>query len=87
MRAIAQWAVAAGVQVLDTEMRDGNWLVAGLRLGTARYPECDALSSRRHGWRIRDVQDLPVQGAQVILRVKVTPWRCQTLPLRQTDRC
>ena len=64
MRTIAKWASAAGVRVLDTEMRDGKWLVSGLGMGTARCPECDAHSSRRHGWRIRHLQDLPVQGAQ-----------------------
>ena len=65
------------MRVLDTEIRDGKWFVSGLGTGTARCPECDARSSRRHGWRIRHLQDLPVQGAQVILRVKVTRWRCQ----------
>ena len=77
MRTIAKWASVAGVRVLDTEMRDGKWLISGLAMGTARCPECDELSSRRHGWRIRHLQDLPVQGAQVTLRVKVTRWRCQ----------
>ena len=47
------------MRFLDTEMRDGKWLVSGLGLGAARCPECDALSSRRHGWRIRQLQDLP----------------------------
>jgi len=77
MRPIAKWAAAAGVRVLDTEMQDGKWLVTGLGMGTARCPECDARCSRRHGWRIRHLQDLPVQGAQVTLRVNVTRWRCQ----------
>ncbi|MGI4748350.1 MAG: transposase family protein [Janthinobacterium lividum] len=60
-------------------MRDGKWLVSGLGLGlgTARYPKCGARSSRRHGWRIRHLQDLPVQGVQVTLKVKVTRWRYQ----------
>jgi hypothetical protein len=62
MRTIATWASAAGVRVLDTEMRDGEWLVFGLGMGTARCPEWDAHSFRRHGWRIRHLQDLPVQG-------------------------
>src|ERR1700712_2324817 len=85
MRTIAKWASVAGVRVLDTEMRDGKWLISGLAMGTARCPECDELSPRRHGWRIRHLQDLPVQGAQVTLRVKVTRWRCQNLRcLRQT---
>ncbi len=64
------------MRVLDTELRDGKWLVSALGMGTARCPECDAHSSRRHGWRIRHLQDLPVQGAHVTLRVKVTRWRC-----------
>ena len=77
MRTIANWAAVAGLRVLGAEMRDGKWLVSGLGMGTARCPECDARSSRRHGWQIRHLQDLPVQGAQVTLKIKVTRWRCQ----------
>ena len=76
MRTIAKRASAAGVRVLDTELRDGKWLVSGLGMGTARCPECDAHSSRRHGWRIRHLQDLSVQGTLGTLRVKMTRWRC-----------
>ena len=76
MRTIAKWAASAGVRVLDTGMRDEKWIVPGLGIGTARCPQCDALSSCRHGWRTRHLQDLPVHGAEVILRVKVTRWRC-----------
>ena len=63
MRTIAKWVAAAGVRVLDTEMRDGKWLVTGLRMGTARCPEFDARCSRRHGWRIRHLQEWAIPGA------------------------
>jgi len=77
MKPIAKWATPAGVHVLEAKCRDGRWVVSGVGLGTARCPECDALSSRRQGWQIRQLLDLAVQGSQVILKVKVTRWRCQ----------
>lgn len=77
MKTIAKWAATAGVRVLDAEMRDGKRLVSGLGMGTARCPGCDTPSCRRHGWQVRHLQDLPVQGGQVILSVKVARWRCQ----------
>ena len=77
MKTIAQWVSTAGVCVLDAEMRDGKWLVSGLGLGAARCRGCDTPSCRRQGWQLRHPQDLPVQGAQVLLSVKVARWRCQ----------
>jgi transposase len=77
MKAIAKWVLDPGVRVLDAECRDGRWVISALGLGTARCPECDVRSTRRHGWQVRHLQDLPVQGAQVTLRVKLTRWRCQ----------
>ncbi|MBW4036611.1 MAG: transposase [Proteobacteria bacterium] len=33
--------------------------------------------SRRHGWQVRLLQDLPAQGTPVTLRVCLSRWRCQ----------
>jgi transposase len=38
---------------------------------------CDVQSTRRHGWQVRRLQDLPAQGTPVTLRVRLARWRCQ----------
>ncbi len=63
MKAFVKRAVALGASVLYTECRDERWIISALGLGTARCPERDVRSSRRHGWQIRQLQDLPVQGS------------------------
>ncbi|MCB8883124.1 hypothetical protein ACELLULO517_22940 [Acidisoma cellulosilytica] len=37
---------------------------------------CDARSSHRHGGCVRNLRDLPAQGAAVTLRVRMARWRC-----------
>jgi hypothetical protein len=50
--------------------------VFALMSGGARCPACGAQSSRRHGWCVRHLQDLPAQGAPVKLMLRVARWRC-----------
>ena len=73
----AKWALGSGFQLLGSECRDGRWTVCALGQGSARCPGCDAQSTRRHGWQVRHLQDLPAQGTPVTLRVRLARWRCQ----------
>ncbi|WP_408863366.1 ISL3 family transposase [Acidiphilium acidophilum] len=62
---------------MGSECRDGRWTVSTVGRGSARCPGCDMRSSRRHGWQVRLLQDLPAQGTPVTLRVCLSRWRCQ----------
>lgn len=73
----AKWALGSGLQLLGSECRDGCWTVLALGQGSARCPVCDVQSTRRHGWQVRRLQDLPAQGTPVTLRVRLARWRCQ----------
>ncbi len=73
----AKWALGPGLQLLGSECRDGCWTVLALGRGSARCPECDVQSTRRHGWQVRRLQDLPAQGTPVTLQVCLARWRCQ----------
>src|SRR3984957_19248929 len=77
MMKTAKWVLASGLQLLGSECRDGRWTVSAVGRGTARCPECDVRSARRHGWQVRHLQDLPAQGAPVTLRVSLARWQCQ----------
>src|ERR1700722_17139188 len=83
----AKWALGSGLQLLGSECRDGRWTVSAVGQGSARCPGCDVRSTRRHGWQVRHLQDLPAQGAPVTLRVSLARWRCQNQRReRQTRR-
>jgi transposase len=51
-------------------------MVSAIMSGGARCPACGTQSSRRHGWYVRHLQDLPAQGAAVKLMLRVIRWRC-----------
>src|ERR1700742_4970755 len=53
----------------------------GRRTGERSVSGCDIRSSRRHGWQVLHLQDLPTQGTPVTLRVSLARWR------RQNQRC
>ena len=77
MKAHATWQLEPGVRAVDVECGGEGWIISALGLETATCPDCHERSTRRHGWQLRRLQDLPVQGRPVTLQVRVTRWRCQ----------
>ncbi|MBG6138465.1 transposase [Longispora fulva] len=49
-------------------------------------PGCGALSERVHGYHVRTVADVPVDGRRVVVRVRVRRLVCLTRGCRQTFR-
>ncbi|MCJ9671431.1 transposase family protein, partial [Neorhizobium sp. SHOUNA12B] len=47
---------------------------AGSAIGIC--PDCGRRSRSRHGWSRRSLQDLPVQGQSVTVKLLVSRWRC-----------
>ncbi|MHC2301542.1 transposase [Rhizobium mongolense] len=43
---------------------------------SAFVPDCGRRSRSRHGWSNRSLQDLPVQGKPVTVKVLLSRWRC-----------
>nr|BAN09688.1 probable transposase [Mesorhizobium loti NZP2037] len=39
-------------------------------------PDCGPRSRSRHGWSDRSLQDLPVQGKPVTVKLLLSRWRC-----------
>jgi transposase len=54
--------------------------------GTAACPVCGASSGRVHGFHLRTVADVPVDGRRVVVRVRVRRLVCPTRGCRQTFR-
>ena len=77
MTSMTQWTPGPGIQVLEAEKPNGSWIVSAVGLGSGRCPDCESLSTSRHSRYVRHLQDLPVQGITVTLRVKLSRWRCR----------
>jgi transposase len=54
--------------------------------GSAVCPVCGAVSGRVHGFHLRTVTDMPVDGRRVVVRVRVRRLVCPTRGCRQTFR-
>ncbi len=77
MTAKSKWTLGPGVQITGAECVNGRWLISATGLETARCPDCDLPSACRHGWYIRRLQDLPVQGTALTLQIKLARWQCR----------
>ena len=56
---------------------DQGWIMEAHGQNSAVCPGCQSISRSRHSRYWRSLQDLPIQGAPVILRVHVGRWRCR----------
>jgi transposase len=77
MKTNSDWAPGPDLQILAGERQGAGWLVTAEAPGSGCCPGCDRQSQCRHGWHVRHLQDLLVQGAAVTLNQKVGRWRCR----------
>src|SRR6266436_1915196 len=61
-------------RVFKTEQ---GWIMEADGQDSAVCPGCQSVSRSRHSRYWRSLQDLPIQGTPVILRVHVGRWRCR----------
>jgi transposase len=65
-----------GVVVQGIVFRENRWFVSAKGTGARSCPECGQASATRHSWHVRRLQDLPIQGAPVVLELRLGRWRC-----------
>lgn len=76
MRKNVDWAPGPGVRILGVE-RDGDcWVISAAGPEVGSCPRCRQASTRRHSRYFRHLQDLPVQGVAVMVKMRVSRWRC-----------
>ena len=56
---------------------DRGWTMEAHGQNSAVCPGCQCISRSRHSRYWRSLRDLPVQGTQVILRLRLGRWRCR----------
>jgi zinc-finger of transposase IS204/IS1001/IS1096/IS1165 len=62
---------------------DQGWTIEADGQDSAVCPGCQSVSRSRHSRYWRSLQDLPIQGTPVILRVHVGRWRCRNAGCRR----
>jgi transposase len=74
--------------VIEEVADEGERIVVRARTGrgAAACPVCGVVSGRVHGYRLRTVADVPVDGRRVVVRVRVRRLVCLTLGCRHTFR-
>ena len=76
MRKKIQLAFGPGIEVEEIELRHGRWVLSARAAGERSCPVCGELSTSRHDWHHRRLQDLPVQGTPLLLDLRLGRWRC-----------
>ncbi len=74
--------------VIEDVIDEGERIVVRARTpqDIAVCPVCGASSGRMHGYHLRTVADVPVDGRRVVVRVRVRRLVCPTLGCRHTFR-
>ena len=80
MRKKIKLAFDPRIKVEEIEIRDGRWVVSARAAGERSCPGCGELSTSRHDWHYRRLQDLPVQGTPLVLDLRLGRWRCLNEP-------
>ena len=76
MRTKSKWSPGPGVKILGVALTDDEWVVSAAGSAIGICPDCGRRSQSRHGWSNRSLQDLPVQGKPVTVKLLLSRWRC-----------
>jgi transposase len=76
MRKKIKLSVGPGIEVEEIILRDGRWVLSARAAGERSCPVCGDVSTSRHDWHRRRLQDLPVQGTPLVLDLRLGRWRC-----------
>jgi transposase len=86
----SKWSPGPGIKVQSVVFGDeGDCVVSACGPSSGICPDCRHQSKSRHGWSYRSLQDLPIQGNEVTVRLQLRRWRCTYRQCRRqtfTDR-
>lgn len=71
------WTIGPGIRVVEATLNRERWIVEAISEERPACPRCGTVSISRHSSYIRRVQDLPVQGVPVTLKLRAGRWRCR----------
>src|ERR1700731_3339583 len=85
MRKNMDWAPGPDVRVLGVGRDGDRWVISAVGPEVGSCPRCRAPSTRRHSRYFRHLQDLPVQGAAVVVKMQVSRWRGSVVTILAHD--
>ncbi|MBB3290499.1 transposase [Rhizobium sp. BK347] len=78
MRTKSKWSPGAGIKVQSVVSDGGgDWIVSACGPSSGICPDCGHRSASRHGWWYRSLQDLPIQGNDVTVKLQLSRLRCR----------
>jgi hypothetical protein len=69
-------AFGPGVVVRSVVFQENQWFVSADGGGERSCLTCGRASASRHSWHVRRLQDPTIQGAPVVLALRLGRWRC-----------
>ncbi len=77
MRTKMKWSPGSGAIVLGVALTDDDgWVVSAAVPAFGICPDCGRRTRNWYGWSDRSLQDLPVQGKTVTVKLRLSRWRC-----------
>jgi transposase len=77
MQTKSKWSPGPGVKILRVALADDHsWVVSAAGPAIGICPDYGRQSRIRHGWSNRSLQDLPVQGKPLMVKLLLRRWRC-----------
>jgi len=77
MQKKSKWSPGPGVKILGVTLTvDDGWVVSTAGSAIGICPDCGRRSRSQHGCARRNLQDLPVQGKPVTVKLLLSRWRC-----------
>ena len=76
MRKKSYFTLDEGLRLIKAERLGDRWQVSAEGQEASICPECGNRSTLRHSRHDRTLQDLPLQGVAVTLKVRMSRWRC-----------
>ena len=70
------WAPGPDARILAVERDGDRWVISAVGPEIGSCPGCREPSTRRHSRYFRHLQDLPAQGAAVMVKMQASRWRC-----------
>ena len=76
MRKNMDWTPGPRARILAIDRDGDRWVIAAVGPEIGSCPGCREPSTRRHSRYFRHLQDLPTQGAAVMVKMQASRWRC-----------
>ncbi|WP_431310706.1 transposase family protein [Labrys miyagiensis] len=73
-----------GIIVREVAFHGDRWVVSAEGKGSRLCPGCGQASKSRHSWRVRRLQELPLQAVPAMVELLSGRWKCRNKQCTRT---